>query len=50
MLTVYVCVGLSVRRRDESSLCSGVVELILPRSIEARLNTAVAPQPLDHGS
>lgn len=33
-----------------SSLGSGVVELILPRSIEARLNAAVGPQPPDHAA
>lgn len=35
---------------EGSSLCSRVVELILPRSIEARLNAAVAPQPADHAA
>lgn len=33
-----------------SSLCSRVVELILPRSIEARLDAAVGPQPPNHAA
>lgn len=34
--------------RSECSLCSRVVELVLSRSIEAGLNSSIAPQPLDH--